>query len=243
MSVAGALGVPDKEKELVELLTGLYRISVALMNEVVLAYTVSGGIAGATGNRDDVEGFLDSGVEFYGIFTALNAVFMAAGVFVGVVQTHGHYLPKAKVVATPNITLDDGGIKLQCGNSSINITTTGITISGPTVNLFGGSGIVMPGAPSPGLVVTGTTTALSGATTTVSGTNSVTVSGTNTTVSGTGSVSVDSPNTQFSVASGTGATTVSPGDIKFLKETAPLVTQILSDRIKGLTEQIKNLQP
>lgn len=119
------------------------RLGMITVNGLVLAYTAIGvGIGNSTSGEGEestknVREFLAAGEAVYIAISALNAIFLAAGLVVSAIQlatkaTVGA-AQAASPVQTPNIVLNSAGIKLQCGASYIHIDPSGITLSGPQI--------------------------------------------------------------------------------------------------------------
>jgi len=119
------------------------RLGMVAVNALVLVYTATGaGIGNSTSGEGEestknMREFLVAGEAVYIAVSTLNAIFMAAGLIVSVIQI----ATKATVGAaqavspaqTPNIVLNSAGIKLQCGASYIHIDPSGIALYGPQV--------------------------------------------------------------------------------------------------------------
>jgi hypothetical protein len=130
------------------------RIGMMAVNGLVLAYTATGlGIGDATTGEGEestknVREFLDAGEPVYIAVSVLNAVFMAAGLIVGVIQLAARAAGTASQAALPaqpaNILMNTAGIKIQCGASYINLDASGVTICGPQVQVVGGITNMIP---------------------------------------------------------------------------------------------------
>lgn len=119
------------------------RIGMITINGLVLAYTATGvGIGNSTSGEGEestkhVREFLASGEAVYIAVSALNAIFLAAGLIVSAIQisTKGTVgaAQAAAPAQAPNIVLNSAGIKLQCGASYIHIDPSGISLYGPQI--------------------------------------------------------------------------------------------------------------
>lgn len=119
------------------------RLGMIAVNGLVLAYTATGvGIGNSTSGEGEestknMREFLVAGEAVYIAISTLNAIFMAAGLIVGVMQVVAKAtvgaVQAASPVQTPNLVLNDKGIKLQCGPSYIHIDPTGISLYGPQI--------------------------------------------------------------------------------------------------------------
>jgi hypothetical protein len=130
------------------------RIGMMAVNGLVLAYTATGlGIGDATTGEGEestknVREFLEAGEPVYIAVSVLNAVFLAAGLVVGVIQLIARAAGTASQAALPaqpaNILMNTAGIKIQCGASYINLDASGVTICGPQVQVVGGITNMIP---------------------------------------------------------------------------------------------------
>jgi hypothetical protein len=135
-------------------LATIIRIGMAAVNALVLAYTATGlGIGDRTTGEGEestqnVREFLEAGEPVYIAVSVLNAVFMAAGLIVGVIQLIARAAGTASQAALPaqpaNILMNAAGIKIQCGASYINLDASGVTICGPQVQVVGGITNMIP---------------------------------------------------------------------------------------------------
>jgi hypothetical protein len=141
---------PAREK-----LVTVMRIGMIAINGLILAYTaVAAGLGNTTSHENEestgvVKDFLVAGEPVYIAVSVLNAVFMAAGLIVSVIQIATKMTVGAANAASPvqptNIVLNSAGIKLQCGPSYIAIDPSGVSIcatqivaAAPVVNVAPG---------------------------------------------------------------------------------------------------------
>lgn len=137
-----------------EALSTITRIGMAAVNGLVLAYTAVGlGIGDRTTGEGEestknVRDFLEAGEPVYIAISVLNAVFLAAGLIVGVIQLIARAAGSASQVGLPaqpaNILMNASGLKIQCGAAYINLDAAGVTICGPQVQVVGGITNMIP---------------------------------------------------------------------------------------------------
>ena len=137
-----------------KIFNGVMRVGMGVIHAAVLTYTAAGLIIGQlkTGEGEDasqpMKNYLVIGEGFYTAITVLNAVFMAAGIVVGVIQLVTRktvdFASTSAPATPPNILMNAAGIKLQCGASYIHLDNTGIAIYGPTVYVAGPMTTVVP---------------------------------------------------------------------------------------------------
>lgn len=137
-----------------ETLVAVMRGGMIAVNALLLAYTAAvAGIGNAHSGEGEeetahVKAILKAGEPVYIAVSVLNAVFMAAGLIVSVIQLMSKMTVGAAQAASPaqqpNIVLNSAGIKLQCGPSFISLDPSGIAIFGPQVYVAGPFTNVMP---------------------------------------------------------------------------------------------------
>lgn len=275
LKVASTLGLD--ETELVKAINGIFvarfRLFTTVANVAVTAYTGASALVGMipdwtpSSSTVHVKGFLQTGMPIYATIATINGVFMAGGIIIGVIQILSAKKPPIK--GNTGITLEEGGITLKCGNSSIEITTEGVEISAPDIVLRSQGRLSMHGKDLAevyghdktivGLGITDETTVLGKKVMISSGTQSVTlnatgtteVSGTKTTVSGTtrvelttgGTVAVKG--TSINLDPGTGGVSggglAKTSDLTGLAKTSDLTGLAKTNDLVNLAENLQNL--
>ncbi len=146
------------------------RLGMIAVNGLVLVYTATGvGIGNSTSGEGEestknVREFLAAGEAVYIAITALNAIFLAAGLIVSAIQIATKGTVGAAQAASPaqtaNLVLNSAGIKLQCGASYIHIDPSGISLFGPQIYVASPMTQVLPAYLSGNLSPTGVVDAI-----------------------------------------------------------------------------------
>lgn len=87
-------------------------------------------------NKHDLRTRLDAGIHMYESCALASALTAAAGAVLAAVQARNLQVPIPNPTAA-KIVVTTSGIRLQCGTSSITLTSSGIKLSGPTIESNG----------------------------------------------------------------------------------------------------------
>ena len=134
-------------------LTKLIRGLMSTTNAALAAYTAAFAAVSAVGDTDDdgeaeVKAMLETAEAIYLAVLAINVVTTVAMGIASIVQIANEIASKTQNIAlpalVPNITLNSGGIKLQCGTAYVHIGASGVLINGTQVAIGSPSTALVP---------------------------------------------------------------------------------------------------